>query len=481
MRSFSRGLQVRLASSVAMAVQPEMTLPERGTRGARRPVATRRPPPPRPGIVRLGVLLAAAGLLTVVCFGVIVEAGPELSRPGGAATFLGGMSGLVGMYLALLMVLMVARIGPIERVLGQDGILRWHRRLGPWPISLLTLHAILLTLGFAQAAKTGSLHELGQLIASYPGMLAATVALGLMLMAGIASIRALRSRLRRETWWVLHLYMYLALALSFAHVLALGPSFVGHPAVQAIWLTVWLATAGTVIIYRFGLPVFRTLRHGLRVVEVRPEAPGVVSVICRGRHLDRLPVAGGQFLQWRFLVRGLWWQAHPYSLSAMPRPPYLRLTVRQVGDHSGAVARLRPGTRVAIEGPYGAMTASVSRHPRVLLVAGGIGITALRALLEDLPRRTNAVVILRAPSPEQLVFGKEVAALLARRGGALHQVVGSRHQVGDLRQVLTRLVPDVSQRDVYVCGAAEFVHDVARAATELGVARDALHYEIFAW
>ena len=65
----------------------------------------------------------------------------------------------------------------------------------------------------------------------------------------------------------------------------------------------------------------------------------MVSVICTGRRLDRLAVSGGQFFCWRFLTRGMWWQAHPYSLSALPQPPYLRLTVKAVGDHSAAAGR----------------------------------------------------------------------------------------------------------------------------------------------
>ena len=177
-----------------------------------------------------------------------------------------------------------------------------------------------------------------------------------MCFIGVVSLRAIRSRLHRETWWLIHLWIYLALAISFAHVLALGPSFVGHPLTQIVWSVAWAGTAGLVLCYRFGLPVARSLRYRLVVAEVRPEGPGVVSVICSGRRLDKLAVAGGQFFCWRFLTPRMWWQAHPYSLSALPQPPYLRLTVKGVGDHSAALAKLRPGTKVLIEGPYGAFT-----------------------------------------------------------------------------------------------------------------------------
>ncbi|HVC13891.1 MAG TPA: ferredoxin reductase family protein [Acidimicrobiales bacterium] len=421
------------------------------------------------------------GLLAVVLLGVASESGADLHVRGGVAMFVGGMTGLVGMYLALVQLLLISRIPQLERILGQDGLLRWHRRVGPWPISLLVVHAVVITIGFAQAAKSGVLHELAVFLRSYPDMLAATVGLALMVAAGVASIGALRRRMRRETWWVLHLYMYLALALSFAHVLALGPTFVGHPATQAVWALVWALTAGTVLLYRFGLPIARSIRYQIRVSEVHREAPGVVSIVCTGRQLHRLRISGGQFFAWRFLARGLWWQAHPYTVSALPRPPHLRLTVRQLGDHSSAIARLRPGTRVAIEGPYGAVTPDVRMHDKVVLVAGGIGITAIRALLEDLPKTAQPIVVMRAPTTEQLVLRDETAALVRKLNGTLHELVGPRSSTGSPRAFLRRLVPDLSERDLYVCGPEGFVHEVIAAAHELGVHRNCVHYEVYQW
>ena len=111
-------------------------------------------------------------------------------------------------------------------------------------------------------------------------------------MVAVTSVRIARRRLKYETWWVVHLYTYIALALAFAHQIATGVTFVGHPLARAIWATAWASTAGLVIVYRFGLPIARNLRHQLRVERVGEEAPGVYSVICRGRRLDRLAVIG---------------------------------------------------------------------------------------------------------------------------------------------------------------------------------------------
>ncbi len=462
--------------SVSFGVPPASAARNRKRKVARAPAAPR----PRPVLARAALVMAGAGLGATTALAVTDESASELSAPGGLLTFAGSLTGLVGTYLALMMVLLVSRIPFIERVAGQDGLLRWHRAVAPWPITLLAAHALFLTVGYAQAARAGVWREAGTLLTRYPDVLTATAGLALMCMIGVVSYRAVRRRLRRETWWLIHLWMYLALAISFAHVIVLGPSFVGHPLTQLVWSVAWAGSAGLVLCYRVGLPVARSVRHRLTVTEVRPEGPGVVSVICTGRHLDRLAVSGGQFFCWRFLAPGMWWQAHPYSLSALPRPPHLRLTVKGVGDHSSSLARLRPGTRVAIEGPYGAFTRHAQQRPKALLVAAGIGVTALRALLEDLPRSAAPVVLLRAARPEDLVLHSEVTELVRHRRGTIHELVGPREQAAIDEASLRRLVPDLNQRDVYVCGPEGFVAAIVDVAANLGVPADAIHHEAFA-
>jgi predicted ferric reductase len=460
----------------SVTVRPPVVSPGRSRGSGRRTPSVA---PPLPWVRPVALLLVGLGLGATVGVTLTAETMSQFKAPGGVAIFFGSLTGLVGMYLALVMVLLVSRLPAVERVLGLDGLVRWHRRLGPWPVSLLVAHAVIITIGYAQAAKTGVLHEIGTLITGFPFMVIATVGLGLMVFAAVVSIRAIRIRLSRETWWLIHLSMYLALALSFAHVIALGPSFVGHPLTRWIWSVTWAASAGVVILFRIVLPIVRSLRYQLKVTEVRREAPGVVSIICTGRNLERLAVSGGQFFSWRFLVPGMWWQAHPYSMSAMPRPPYIRLTVKNVGDHSAAVARLKPGTRVAIEGPYGAFTRHAQQRQTVALIAAGIGITAQRALLEDLPASAHPVVIIRASREEDLVFRSEVTELVKNRKGKLYELVGPRHQVLIDRRSLMKLVPDIAKRDVYVCGPDGFVEDVDRLVARLGVPDEAIHHEAF--
>jgi ferredoxin-NADP reductase/DMSO/TMAO reductase YedYZ heme-binding membrane subunit len=439
----------------------------------------RRPGRPRPLVVDALAAVAGLGLGVTLALGASAESAGSLRAAGGVATALGRMAGLTAAYSMVVVVVLVARLPPLERAVGQDRLVRWHRRLGPWPLYLLCAHGALITVGYAQAAHDGVLHQLGQLIWTYPGILAATAGFALLIAAGVTSYRLARRRMAYETWWSVHLYTYLALFLSFSHQVDTGASFVGHSTARAWWTALWVGTLALVLACRVGLPVWRSLRHAVRVESIRPEGPGTYSVLLKGRRLDRLPIAGGQFLQWRFLRPGLWWQAHPYSLSAAPAPGRLRITIKDLGNHSRALARLAEGTRVAIEGPYGAFTADHRQGDRVLLVGAGVGITPVRALLAELPRRVDVTVILRGSRREDLVLRDEIAELVHRRGGRLHELVGPREQVRLDARRLAALVPRLAEHDVYLCGPDGFTAAVLAGARDAGVPAARIHHESF--
>ncbi len=443
--------------------------------------ARRRPTPARPFVVTVLAGLAGLGLGITIALAVSAESAGSLRAPGGAATAIGRMTGLLAAYAMVVVVLLVARIPPLERAIGQDRLVAWHRSLGPWPLYLLVGHAVFITVGYARAAHDGVLHQIGQLLWTYPGILAATVGAALLVAAGVTSYRLARRRMAYETWWAVHLYSYLALFLSFSHQVDTGAAFVGHPVARAWWTALWVGTLATVVGARVGLPIWRSLRHRLRVVAVTPDGPGTVSILMAGRGLDRLPVHGGQFLQWRFLMRGLWWQAHPYSLSAVPAGDRLRITVKNLGDHSSALAHLRPGTAVAIEGPYGTFTPEARSSDRLLLIGAGVGSAPILAILQDLPPGADVVVLLRASSRDELVLHEEIAAEVRRRDGRLIVLPGPREQWPLGARVLRELVTDVRRRDAYVCGPEAFTAALTGTLERSGVPASRIHFESFAF
>jgi predicted ferric reductase len=411
----------------------------------------------------------------------------QLSQRGGWLVAGGQLAGLYGALAVLVQLLVMSRSPWLERGIGRDQLASAHRWVGFVAVSLLIAHATLITLGYAATSSTGLGAELWKLLTTYPDVLMAAAGLAAFVAVGVTSLRAARRRLPYETWQFVHLYAYLAVTLAFAHQLANGADFADDPVTRAYWAALHVACVGLVLVFRFGRPVALALRHRARVAAVVPEAPGVVSIHVTGRRFDLLAAEAGQFFSLRFLTPLWWFRSHPFSLSAVPDGRSMRFTVKALGDHTAALQELRPGTRVVLEGPYGTMTVSARTSDRVLLVAGGIGITPLRAILEALPPGPGATVLLfRASRPEDLVFRGEIEALARASGAHVHYLVGRRTDPGVPAEPFTpewlaTYVPDVATRDVYVCGPEAMNAAVVRAARRLGVAHHRIHTERFAF
>ena len=434
---------------------------------------------PQPHVVHLLELLCGVGFGLVTALGISVEGHAALASAGGWPLAISRVSAFSGSYLMLVMVVLTARLPWLERTVGQDKLVRWHRKIAPYAVSFISLHVLSVILGYSQMLKTNVVHMLWSFWMNYPDVLASSVGFALLLMAAFSSIRIARSKMKYETWWVVHLYTYLGLGLSFMHQIRTGVMFLGHEHTIQAWTTLWVGTGAMIILLRVGVPLVRNQQYKLRVATVTQEAPNVYSLTVTGKNIKKMAVSGGQFFQWRFMAKGLWWHSHPYSLSALPRPPFLRVTVKGLGDQSSAIAHLKPGTRVFIEGPYGVFTHHATTMNNVALIAAGVGITPIRAMLEDLPSSSHVTVIVRATRAEDIVHAEEMKSLVAAREGNYYEVVGSRDEVNLDDATLSSLIADIASHDIFVCGPAGFTDAVVASARRLGVPHAQVHHESF--
>ncbi|MER7812220.1 ferredoxin reductase family protein [Streptomyces sp900116325] len=429
-----------------------------------------------PFLVPLVIWAGAAGVLALWWSDTTSVVGPA-----GWLTGAGRITGLLAGYASAVLLALMARMPLLDHTVGTDRLARWHALGGRCTVSLALAHTLLIIWGYSLTSHTNVVSQTSTLVLHYPDLLKGTAGFLLFLATGVLSARAARRRMSYETWHYLHFSTYLAVFLAFGHQLSNGADFVGNDLAQAVWYILFLGVATLVAWYRFAVPLRRGLRHRLRVEAVQPEAPGVVSVHLTGEYLDELGGEPGQFLRWRFMARGLWWTANPYSLSAPAQPGHLRITVKTAGGHSAALAHLAPGTRVWAEGPYGGFTENRRTAPKVLLLAGGVGITPLRTLFETLPGQVTLVY--RARRFEDLALRGEIDAVAAHRRATVHYVVDDAAGYSSPLTALglSALVPDLAAHDVYLCGPPGMAQAAIRALRDAGVPARRIHHESFAF
>jgi len=403
---------------------------------------------------------------------------------GDVLTSVARLTGLLSAYLALIQVVLLARVPALERLVGFDRLSIWHRWNGHACLDLVLAHVLFSVWGYALLDRVTIPKEVSTMLGGgiYPGMITATVGTVLLIAVVATSIVIVRRRLRYEWWHAVHLLAYAGIALAWFHQIPTGNELVLDRVAADYWRSLYVATIVLLVAFRLLAPLAAAFRYRLRVAAVVDEGPGVVSLWMTGDRLERLRADAGQFFIWRFLAPGRWWKAHPFSLSAAPDGRTLRITVKALGDDTARIGEIPVGTRVVAEGPFGVFTQASRRRDKVLLIAGGIGITPVRALLERL--RGDVLVLYRVVSEDDVVFRDELEELTRASGANLRFVVGD-HATGEGREQLSpahlrELVPDIAERDVYVCGPPGLTEIVTRHVREAGVRRNHIHSERFA-
>jgi len=405
-------------------------------------------------------------------------------------TSLGIIAGLIGTDFILVMLVLAARIPAIDRTIGHDRAVAVHRSLGKPALYLLLGHGALLLVGYGMSEGINPIAEIGTMLA-LPDMPLAFIGMGLMIAVVVTSLVAVRRRFSYEGWHLVHLLSYVSVAFALPHQLSVGGVLAEGTAQRVYWIALYVIAFGAILTFRFIEPIVSSLRHRITVAGVSTIAPGVTSIHLSGRNLRALGTSGGQFFIWRFWTGRTWWHSHPISLSAMPTESSARITVRDLGAGSARISAVPRGTKVSIEGPYGLFTDAARTSPKLAIIAAGIGVTPIRALLEHAQFAPGeATILLRAGSQDETYLWDEIRDLAAAKGATCYVMVGHRSRTGpswmseaDVQRGVTlqAAFPDLATSDLYLCGPTAWLDSVEADARATGIPSHQIHSERFDW
>jgi predicted ferric reductase len=395
------------------------------------------------------------------------------------------ISGLLASAVGLVGLMLVARLRSVERRLGLDRMFVWHKWLGGTMAVLVWIHILASVLAWSEGESlwTAILDLTGR--QSY--MAIATVGALLLTVVAVSSMRSIRRQMSYETWYFVHLTAYAALAFAFPHEVDLGGDFLTDHLAWWFWVGAHVAVVVALLWGRWGRVAWSMMRP-LRVMSVTPVAPATVELRLSGRRLPEIEAESGQFAMLRPLRPRLWWQPHPFSLSAAPTTRGLTFTIKDRGDASGAITRLKVGDRVAVEGPFGVLTTdALDPERRLVLIVGGVGIAPARALLQRLPAHAKVgrepIVLFRARHVDDLVHYDEIRELAERRkvfnlvGASVSLAVDDPFAPSELLAA----IPDLVQRQAFVCGPERMIAAARSGLRSAGMPRAHVHYEHAWW
>jgi predicted ferric reductase len=405
---------------------------------------------------------------------------------GGFFVAIGQLLGLLATVFALTQFLLMGRIWWIERHFGLDHLASYHRLNGYLTITAIVLHPIFIIIGYSFQNHFNIVHQYFQVVFHYSYAWLAVIAQLLFILVVATSIYIVRKRLKFESWYYVHLAVYVAIVSVFFHQFALGESFLGHPLARLYWYLLYAFVTFNVLFWRFSWPTLRSLYFDFRVSKVIPETATTTSVYISVRNFKHWRSLPGQFVLVRIFSRELWLEEHPFSLSMIPHDGQLRLTIRNVGDYTSMIAKLKPGKRILLSGPFGRFTKELAKTDKRLFIAGGVGITPLRSLAEEaMDSNIPSKLIYGNREPDDVVFETELAEL-SKQGLEITPVfsaapAGFKGETGYVNGALIkRLVPDYQQRDIYLCGPPPMMEGIIKELVSAGLATDRLHFERFA-
>ncbi len=409
-------------------------------------------------------------------------------------------TGMVGIVLITLSLL----ITPLRALTGWNMLLAVRRNLGVLGFMYLATHFLIFFAFDRMGDVSSTLSEIIQRRYLWFG----ASALFLMIPLALTSTDGMISRLGPTRWKWLHRFSYFIAIGSVVHYFLLVKSDVRLPLAFAVAVGlllgyrlvshyVGLRAAARASLHRVtAAPRKRKFWSGeLRVARIFDESHDVKTFRLVAVDGGPLPFdhTAGQYLNLSLTIDGKRVN-RSYTIASPPtRSAFCEISVKQAAD--GYASRhlhqtWREGQTVKVSAPAGTFVFAGHESKRVVLVAGGIGITPMMSIVRSLTDRGwggEVYLLFSVKAVRDFVFRDELEYLQSRFKNLHVRTLisrdtdsawdGPRGQI--TREVVSNFIPEVERGPVLVCGPEAMMAAMRAIFTSLGVPDADVHQEAF--
>lgn len=231
-------------------------------------------------------------------------------------------------------------------------------------------------------------------------------------------------------------------------------------------------------------PMLAVNRVLARVVAIKDETPDIKRIVL-APNANWRSFEAGQFVSVKVMIEGIYHE-RCYSLVSAPTDSVIELGIKR--QPQGKVSNwlhdhLKVGDVIELGDVGGEFLLPAQLPTKLLLIAGGSGVTPIYSLLVEALKRQpdlDVAVMYYANTPQDLAFGKEMQALASKHPAMqLHVALASDGDKGRFSpQQLADVVADYSDRMTYICGPQGLMGAVSNAWAERGISTQ-LKQELF--
>lgn len=407
------------------------------------------------------------------------------ASPGTLPAAVGRMIALYALVLMLLQPALALRIRFLDRIFGLDQLLKAHRFAGMAALTLAFLHPLLIY--FEATRRAGPMNT-----GLWPEALGGICLAGLWLLV-VSSCWRKFVVMKYEQWLKLHRYTAPIVLLGLVHMFVLAPDM-RQGWLALFWSVMLILWAGLLVVHKLVLPSQRAAIESFVVVSASAAAEKIWRIDLKPVD-DQVPFGfiPGQFAFLSFNNAEPGQEEHPFTIASAPvQSAGLQFLIKEDGDWTAKLNMVRAGDMVRVSGPFGVF--SPWRHDvnRLILIAGGIGITPMLSILRQLREEKSALAVKLiwtfqsssgAPCLEEIEGMRQAVPAfefvkIATREPSADKSVSARLD----QPTLAKLLPEYQSGTLLlVCGPTRMMHDIRKGLSGLGYPHSAILSEEFSF
>jgi len=430
-------------------------------------------------LMRFGFYVGVLITLAVIMIGWWSMNGGNLNTYGDRLIAIGRLFGLLAAWSVIIQIILMSRVPFIERSFDLQDNIQLHKYNGYALLATISGHVIFLVLGYALPTNTGLFDQFILFNTQYEDVLLASLGTVIFFVASFLSINALRKKMRYEIWYLIHITVYAGILMTFLHQINTGGDFIHNFWFTAFWYGLYILAFVVWLRYRMANPLWLAYKHRFQVQSIVQTALNTYSVTLTGYNVRDFDFEPGQYATWRFLSNGLWYEAHPFSISSERGADYLQFTVKASPTLTAKIASVKPGTSVLVDGPRGSFTAERAEHTqKVVLIAGGIGVAPYLSTISALLEKGKDVSLLYSAKANADVAFRTQLVQLQARGLKISLYLNEMNQ-----QITPEVLQSVAQDDttIYICGPDGMSRAFVSTLRNLGFSQKNIITERFAF